>query len=235
MLIDNLIESIDNYYTRIKNALNDIIPFVTTSNTTNTLNGRTTQDMKDVIDAHVQTHVNKVATNPHRLSSEDLNTYDHSEFEVLLAQNLQVGFLPITRYGALDTNPLDISSTGFILTINESGRAIINGVSGNVTPTQLDLAAEVTQPQNTTIYIYIHIDINNIVYSASLSPQEETKTQVLLGEVITDASGIQTIHIDKLTMYAGYRLSETPRAKAIPITPGLPMDVVPLNPGWFKE
>lgn len=122
---------------------------------------------------------------------------------------------------------------GWIVYFTEDTPALINGTPGTLAQTQVDLTTVKADPKNTTFYVYMTYANNAMQYQISPTYLAETSYLLLIGTVTTGEGGIQTMDINKVTTFAGKRLSVSAVGQAIPVTAGLPSRENHLTSDWF--
>lgn len=97
------------------------------------------------------------------------------------------------------------SARGFVLYSSEIS-VLMNGKVG-VIPTQtIQLVSVVADPSNKTFYFYAQWAGTGFVLTPSLTPIPESATSTYIGAVTTDANGITTNSIQKVTRIDTYRI-----------------------------
>lgn len=124
---------------------------------------------------------------------------------------------------------------GWILYFTEDTPVIINGWSGVLASTSIDLTTVDADPANTTFYVYAENTGSTFVYRVYLTYTEPAQNQLYLGTVVTGNNGIAAINISKVTEFAGKRILTTPTGGSIPASPGLPSQVGALDSGWWPN
>lgn len=122
---------------------------------------------------------------------------------------------------------------GWSVYFTEPTPVIVNGVPATLALASFDLAAIKADPSNSTFYVYVNMVNGVATYDIQVSYVAETATYMLIGTIVTGTQSITSMNIEKVTKFAGYRLSATPLGKSIPVTPGLPSRESHIDAGWF--
>lgn len=121
---------------------------------------------------------------------------------------------------------------GWLVYFTEDTPVIINGVVGVLKAGNINLASIKANPANSTFYIYVQMNGGFASYAIRPTFETETDTFMFIGTAVTNDSGISTLTVEKVTKFAGFRLSATPAGSSIPVTPGLPSRESHIHPGW---
>lgn len=122
---------------------------------------------------------------------------------------------------------------GWIVYFSEDTPVIINGSSGVVPQTTIDLTTIKANPANTEFFVYVVDDNGSFSYRILPTYVPEDYNTLLIGTITTDNSRIVSMGVDKITKFSGKTLSATPRGQSIPVTGGLPSQAATLVDGWF--
>lgn len=122
---------------------------------------------------------------------------------------------------------------GWIVYFTEDTPVIINGVVGVLTSTNINLTVIKADPSNSTFYVYVQMVAGVPSYVIYDHYEVETDTLMFIGTVQTNTLGISVINVEKVTKFAGFRLSTTPAGSSIPATTGLPSREAHLDPNWL--
>ncbi|MNB61138.1 hypothetical protein D3C76_136460 [compost metagenome] len=122
---------------------------------------------------------------------------------------------------------------GWSVYFTEPTPVIVNGVPAVLALASFDLAAIKADPSNSTFYVYVNMVNGVATYDIKTTYVAETATYMLIGTIVTGTQSITSMNIEKVTKFAGFRLSATPLGKSIPVTPGLPSRESHLDAGWF--
>lgn len=122
---------------------------------------------------------------------------------------------------------------GWVVYFTEDTPVIINGVPGVMPITSIDLTTVKASPANSTFYVYVVMTggvPSYVIYDQFMT---ETNTMLFIGTVQTGDSAITIISVNKVTKFAGFRLSTSPAGNSVPVTPGLPSRESHLDTGWL--
>lgn len=109
---------------------------------------------------------------------------------------------------------------GWYVYAAEAVPCLMNG-SYRVIPTaSIDLSKVKANPENSTFYIYVQESNGTFTYVAKTAPVAETISLCFIGTVITNATQITKLTVEKVTRLGVYRLSATQIGSAIPTVPG---------------
>lgn len=122
---------------------------------------------------------------------------------------------------------------GWTVYFTEETPVIVNGVVGNLPVMNIDLTTIKANPANSTFYVYVQLVSGVATYVISATYQAETQTLLYIGTVVTGASSISSINIEKVTTFAGFRLADSAQGGSIPVSPGLPSRASNINPNWL--
>lgn len=122
---------------------------------------------------------------------------------------------------------------GWALYFTEETPIILNGVPGTLPVTSIDLSTVKANPANTTFYVYVIMTAGVPSYAVYTQFMTETNTMLFIGTVQTSDSTISLINVNKVTKFAGFRLSTLPAGNSMPVTPGLPSKESHLDAGWL--
>lgn len=123
---------------------------------------------------------------------------------------------------------------GWVIYFTEDTPVIVNGVPGTLISTSIDLVTIKANPANSTFYVYVELKAGLPVYAIYDRYIAETATTLLVGTVVTGDLSISSIKVDKVTKFAGFRLSTTSLGTSIPVTAGLPSREGHLDAGWLN-
>lgn len=122
---------------------------------------------------------------------------------------------------------------GWVVYFTEDTPIILNGVPGVLTITSIDLTKIKANPANSTFYVYVVMTAGVPSYVIYDQFMTETNTMLFIGTVQTGDSSITVISVNKVTKFAGFRLSTSPAGNSVPVTPGLPSRESHLDAGWL--
>lgn len=111
---------------------------------------------------------------------------------------------------------------GWIVYFNAATPLIMNGQYVQIQATSIDLTTIKAAPANTTFYVYVSVNAGVGVYSIFTAAQPETINLMFIGTVVTGATSIASINMQKVSRVDKYRLSATSEGSAISVSPGNP-------------
>lgn len=122
---------------------------------------------------------------------------------------------------------------GWIVYFTEDTPVIMNGVPGVLPSMTIDLTTVKANPANTLFYVYVTMTAGVTGYVIYDQYMTETADRMFVGTVQTGDSSIVNISVNKITKFAGFRLSTTPAGNSVPVTSGLPSRESHLDAGWL--
>lgn len=167
--------------------------------------------------------------NPHKVTAAQAGTYSKPEIDVKLASFLPAGVLPFSSF---DNSGIVTSSSGptnaSVKVQNNSANVMLDGRMYRFNSNTYNFTIPTDKPS----YIYVNRNPAQGRDSAFLeittdNTKADTGTRFWVGTITPGAS--VEITLDKVQLYAGYRLSSVPRGGAIPVSTGSP-----LTAGDFK-
>ncbi len=176
------------------------------------------------------------------LAYSDLNQYSDSETKVQFNPVVKT-WADLTGYNRdrydITTNAKTLVTAkdpaGWVFSFPEVLPVIILGKLYSLPSTTINLTTIKSNPANTTFYVFIELGFDgNVSYSVELVPRADTLTSIYIGKVITDASQISSLALEKVTKVAEYRLSATPKGLSIPVAPGNPAYASAIDPNWYN-
>jgi hypothetical protein len=111
---------------------------------------------------------------------------------------------------------------GFNVYFSQTVPVLINGSYYTIPATTIDLNTIDSAPANKTFYVYVFNLEGTASYQLSTTLLSEELWRVYIGSVVTGASSISTVSIEKVTRFLTYRTSTTKRGSAIPTSTGVP-------------
>ncbi|QNR51836.1 minor tail protein [Xanthomonas phage Xoo-sp14] len=84
-------------------------------------------------------------------------------------------------------------------------------------------------PANKTFYVYVRLVAGQLQYVIQLAEVPESAINMFIGTIVTGASSITSLNINKVTRIGNYRPSATAIGSGISVSGGAPQDIVPLN------
>ena len=99
---------------------------------------------------------------------------------------------------------------------------ILNGQYLQIQPVTVDLTTIQANPANITFYVYVTVNNGVASYVISATPQAETVNNMFIGTIVTGATSITSINLQKVSRIDKYRLSRTSQGSAISVSSGNP-------------
>lgn len=118
---------------------------------------------------------------------------------------------------------------GWIVYFTDNVPLILSGKYVTLTPTNIDLSTIQANPANTTFYVYVVMSAGVASYQITTSPQAESVNRMYIGQIVTGATSIQSINMQKVTRLDNYRLSNTSKGSAVSVSTGTPDTTGALN------
>lgn len=132
--------------------------------------------------------------------------------------------LPLSQYGLINNNPVNISTSGYNITFNEVTPVFIGGQYFELPVTTINLTSVLANPANTKFYVYLRLLYGSPGYAISNTELVETQTTMFIGTIQTNASQISSTNITKVSKFDNYRPSTTIIGGAFPVSTGNPLD-----------
>jgi hypothetical protein len=111
---------------------------------------------------------------------------------------------------------------GWIVYFTDIQPLIMNGVYYKLQPATIDLTTIQANPASTTFYIYVVFTNGTPAYVIRTTDQPESPTVLFIGTLVTNATQISAINMQKVTRLGNYRVSATRAGAAIPVSSGTP-------------
>lgn len=111
---------------------------------------------------------------------------------------------------------------GFNVYFSQTVPVLINGSYYTIPATTIDLNTIDSNPANKNFYVYVVNLEGTATYQISSTLLSEELWRVYIGNVVTGASSISSVSIEKVTRFLTYRTSTTKRGSAIPTSTGVP-------------
>lgn len=140
--------------------------------------------------------------------------------------------VPMTQFGDLTDNAIKFSRSGWVLSINEEVPGMFGGIEHVLPKVSLDVRNFVEAPANKTLLLYVRVTSTGASYEIANEASPEKITYINVGEIKTNASGITSAIIEKVSALGTFRTSPTKIGSAIATTQGLPNTVGSFN--WIK-
>ena len=111
---------------------------------------------------------------------------------------------------------------GWLVYFTEVTPVILNGQYLQIQPVTVDLTTIQANPANITFYVYVTVNNGVASYVISATPQAETVNNMFIGTIVTGATSITSINLQKVSRIDKYRLSTTSQGSAISVSSGNP-------------
>lgn len=137
---------------------------------------------------------------------------------------------PLSQFGALDGAAVAVSSSNFIVQFTSINPLFMSGQYFEIPVTDLDLSTVTATPGSKTFYMYVQLTLGTPNYTASLTELPENATTMFIGTVVTNATEITTLTINKVSRFDVYRPSLTQIGGGFPVSSGNPTETGSI--GW---
>lgn len=190
------------------------------------LNGKTADDLVDVVQENVDVHaVNQL--NPHGTTAALAGAYDKTEIDTLLNGRVIAGLIPLSYWGVSDGTTDNIPSVSYLA---NPPRLLLGQVMGLLAGnTASAFSGNVNLTPNAVNYIYFKLTNGLAQYIASITQLPETNTQMFIGTVTTNATTGVSHTLRAVSRLGQFRVSTTPAGSAIPVSVGFPADPAALT------
>lgn len=229
--IATLLNKVESFTTQILAKLKRKAPTAGVSDDADKLNGQTATQMQTTVDNAMAAHAARV-DNPHGITPAILEAYTDKQLTDLTDPLLRVGVLPVSQFGALSSAALTMSYSGFNIVFGNANPILLWGKSYNLPAQTVDITAQVADPGNKTLFVYVTVTANVPRYQVLETYASETANRLYIGKVTTNANAILSSDIAKVTKLDTYRLSTVPKGGAIPMTIGRPTATATLDAAW---
>jgi hypothetical protein len=135
---------------------------------------------------------------------------------------VHIGRVPMLQFGDLTSTPIPYTVSGFNLNITAAVPAILASKHYTLPAGVINLSAWVSSPANKTLYLYVRVRDGAASYEVASAASPETTTYVNVGTIVTGASAISSVVINKVSGVGTVRVSPTKIGSAIAVTTGLP-------------
>lgn len=179
-------------------------------------------DGRAIANAHITNY-----QNPHGVTPVLLGGMKSSDVDAALANRIPEGALPLSRYGDLDGTAISVTSSGLTVSWPAQVHAVMMGYYRPLP------AFNITLQANTSYNVYVRFNGVSTSYMFSTEDLAETTTRMWIGRIVTGASTVSSIAINRVSRIDTYRTSATPIGSAVPVTVGTPNTSQTLAPGWF--
>jgi len=226
-----LLNKVNAFSTTIVAKLKRKAPTAGVADDSDKLNGQTVAQMQATVDNSMAAHAARV-DNPHVVTPAILEAYTDKQLTDLTDPLLKVGVLPVSQFGALSSAALSLSYSGFNITFGTANPILIWGKSYTLPAQTVDITAQVADPGNKTLFVYVTVTANVPRYQVLETYASETANRLYIGKVTTNANAILTSDIAKVTKLDTFRLSTVPKGGSIPMTTGRPTTTATLDAAW---
>lgn len=135
---------------------------------------------------------------------------------------VHIGRVPMLQFGDLTATPIPYTISGFTLNITAAVPAIMASKHYTLPAGVINLASWVSAPANKTLFLYVRIRDGKASYEVASAASPETTTYINVGQIVTGASAITSVGINKISGVGTVRVSPTKMGSAIAVTTGLP-------------
>jgi hypothetical protein len=118
---------------------------------------------------------------------------------------------------------------GWLVYFTDITPVILNGQYLQIQPATFNLTSTKTNPANSTFYVYVTVNNGVASYVISATAQAETANNMFIGTIVTGATSITSINMQKVSRIDKYRLSTTSQGSAISVSSGTPNAAGHLN------
>lgn len=155
--------------------------------------------------------------NPTGVTAEQLGVYTKDEVNKLLASKLKIADVPISYWGeSMDVQPAFNVTTGGFLHITDPVPVMLGGVRTILEP--VDMSPSVAP--GVTSYLTVEASAGKVRYRMSTTVPVESSAVMYIGRFIGITTTVSVEGMTPVIRIANYRLSNTRRGSAIPITDG---------------
>jgi hypothetical protein len=162
--------------------------------------------------------------NPHKVTAAQVGTYSRQEVDDKIGSYLPAGVLPFSSFDNSSAITASSGPTNANITIlNNSANVMMDGRMYKFNSNFYSFTIVTDKPT----YLYVNRNPAQGYKSAFLEAttdgtKADTGTRFWVG-TITPADGEVNIKMDKVQLFAGFRLSSERRGGAIPVSTGSPM------------
>lgn len=143
---------------------------------------------------------------------------------------VHVDRVPMVQFGDLTTTAIPYTVAGFVLNITADVPAMLASREFTLAKTAINLASWVAAPASKTLYLYVRVRNGQASYEVAAAASPETTTYINVGQIVTNATAISSVTINKISGLGTVRVNETKVGSAISAIPGLPSQ--PANLNW---
>lgn len=131
------------------------------------------------------------------------------------------------RYMVVTPRPAE----GFYVNVTERIPVILSGVIRYIETGQYDIVEQISDPSNTLIYVYATLSQGSVFMEFLETPTIETPFRTLIGQLVTDLTGITAGTLSPVSRFQLYRPSLSERGSSFPVSNGRP-DETTVPPLW---
>jgi len=142
---------------------------------------------------------------------------------------VHIGKVPMLQFGDLSANPIPYTVSGFVLNLTQAVPAIFADREFTLPISVVNLGTWVANPANATLYLYVRVRNGQASYEIQTLTTPETTTYINVGVLVTNATTITSVTLNKFCGLGTVRVSESKIGSAISATPGLPSQPAYLN------
>lgn len=135
---------------------------------------------------------------------------------------VHIGRVPMLQFGDLTSTPIPYTISGFNLNITAAVPAILASKHYTLPAGVINLSSWISPPSSKTLYLYVRVRDGKASYEVASAASPETTTYVNVGTIVTGASAITSVTINKVSGVGTVRVSPTKIGSAIAVTTGLP-------------
>ncbi len=120
------------------------------------------------------------------------------------------------NYAVIDV----VQTSSWQVFIMNTQPVIMDGRQYPMSPTVLKLTSVLSNPANTTFYLYLEMVKGKPEFNIRTTPISDTTRKVFLGTIITDSSKITAINTTPVFTMQGFRVNVNQRGESIPASTG---------------
>lgn len=152
--------------------------------------------------------------NPTGVTAAQIGAYTKSEIDTLMAAKLGLGDTPLSYWGQSLSTSLNVTMTPGMININTPMPALLGGVRMVMPPQGLNVAVMNGQ----VTYLYLIASNGMLTYAATSSQVPDDNVTMYLGKTTGNGASAVLNEIAPVIRLGNYRLSNTRRGSAIPIS-----------------
>lgn len=135
---------------------------------------------------------------------------------------VHIGRVPMLQFGDLTSTAIPYIVNGFVLNITAAVPAILASKHYTLPVSSINLANWVSAPASKTLYLYVRVRGGQASYEVASAASPETTTYINVGTIVTNASAITSVVINKVSGVGTVRVSPSKIGSGISVTTGLP-------------